>query len=95
LSKLGNDFLATIPQALELSSSPSDPRPSVDLSFRGNISGGSMLTWGLYMVGKCAVTTKDTRKWIIQRLQGIGSNTSTSVALQLVEDIIKIDQLAG
>lgn len=95
LSKLGNDCLATIPQAMELSSSSSDPRPSVDLSFRGNISGGYMLTWSLYMVGKCAVTTKDTRKWIIQRLQSIGSNTGTSIALQLVEDIIKIDQLAG
>lgn len=95
LSKLGNDFLATIPQAMELSSSPSDPRPSLDLSFRGNISGGYMLTWSLYMVGKCAVTTKETRKWIIQRLQSIGNNAGTSVALQLVEDIIKIDQLAG
>jgi hypothetical protein len=80
---------------MELASSPSDPRPSVDLSFRGNVSGGYMLTWGLYMVGKCAVTTKDTRRWIIQRLQGIGSSTGTSIALQLVEDIIKIDELAG
>jgi hypothetical protein len=95
LSKLGNDFLATIPQAMEISSSPSDPRPSLDLSFRGNVSGGYMLTWGLYMVGKCAVTTKETRKWIIQRLQSIGSNAGTSVALQLVEDIIKINQLTA
>ncbi|KAJ5438598.1 Protein of unknown function DUF3468 [Penicillium daleae] len=94
LSKLGNDFLATIPQAMELSSLPSDPRPSLDLSFRGNVTGGYMLTWGLYMVGKCAVTTKETRKWIIQRLQSIGSNSGTAVALQLAEDIIKIDQLS-
>lgn len=94
LSKLGNDFLATIPQAVELSSSPSDPHPSLDLSFRGNVRGGYMLTWGLYMVGKCAVTTKETRKWIIQRLLSIGSNSGTAVALQLAEDIIKIDQLA-
>ncbi|KAF3388711.1 hypothetical protein F1880_003342 [Penicillium rolfsii] len=95
LSKLGNDFLASIPQAMEMTSSTSDPRPSVDLSFRGNVSGGYMLIWGLYMVGKCAVTKKDTRRWIIQRLQSIGSNTGTAIALQLVEDIIKIDQLTG
>jgi hypothetical protein len=94
LSKLGNDFLATIPQAMEYASLPSDSLPSVDLSFRGNVSGGYMLTWGLYMVGKCAVTTNETRRWIIRRLQSIGRNTGTSIALQLAENIIKIDQLA-
>lgn len=94
LSKLGNDFLATIPQAMEFASSPSHALPSVDLSFRGNFSGGYMLTWGLYMVGKCAATTRETRRWIIRRLQSIGRTTGASIALQLSENIIKIDELA-
>lgn len=93
LSKLGDDILATIPQALEFLSLASGHCPSVDLTFHGSVSGGYILTWCLYMVGKCPVTKSETRKWIIQRLQDFGKNMGVSISLRLVEDIIKIDQL--
>ncbi|RLL93201.1 hypothetical protein CFD26_100363 [Aspergillus turcosus] len=93
LSNLSDDILATIPQALEFLSSASDT-PSVDLSFQGSVSGGYILTWCLYMVGKCPATKGETRKWVIQRLQDFGRNMGISVALQLVEHIVKIDHLA-
>ncbi|KAJ5316486.1 hypothetical protein PENANT_c019G03325 [Penicillium antarcticum] len=95
LSRLGDDILATIPQALEFLSSSSEHSPSVDISFRGSVSGGYILTWCLYMVGKCPATKGETRKWIIQRLQDLGQNMGISIALRLVEDIVKIDQSAG
>ncbi|KAJ5194680.1 transcriptional regulator family: Fungal Specific TF [Penicillium cinerascens] len=93
LSMLGDDILATIPQALEFLSSASNT-PSVDLSFHGSVSGGYILTWCLYMVGKCPATKAETRKWIIQRLQDFGRNMGISIALRLVDDIIMIDQFA-
>jgi hypothetical protein len=92
LSILGNNILATVPQALEFVSTAPEKPPSVDLSFRGSVSGGYMLTWCLYMVGKCAVTKSETRKCIIQHLQDIGRNTGNSIALELAEDIVRIDQ---
>ncbi|KAF9894970.1 hypothetical protein FE257_004594 [Aspergillus nanangensis] len=95
LSELGDDIIATVPQAMEFVSSVSEPHPSIDLSFNGSVSGGYMLTWCLYMVGKCVVTKNQARKWIIRRLQDIGSNMGISIALQLVDDIVKIDQLTG
>ncbi|KAK4867607.1 hypothetical protein LT330_001117 [Penicillium expansum] len=95
LSKLGDDILATIPQALGFLSSVSELCPSVDLSFQGSVSGGYILTWCLYMVGKCPATKGETRKWVIQRLQDFGWNMGISIALRLVEDIVKIDQLAS
>ena len=96
LSQLGNDFLATVPQASGyVGSTSTDCRSSADLSFQGgSVSGGYMLTWGLYMVGKCAITQKDTRKWIIQRLQHIGRDMHLSIAQHLLQDIMKIDQVA-
>ncbi|KAJ5742463.1 transcriptional regulator family: Fungal Specific TF [Penicillium nucicola] len=98
LSTLGDDILATIPQALEFLSSASADSPSVDISFRGSVSGGYILTWCLYMVGKCPVTNAETRKWIIRRLQDFGRNMGISIALRLVQDIQDIskkDQSAG
>ena len=93
LSILGDDILATVPQALELPFSAFDTT-SVDLSFHGSVSGGYILTWCLYMVGKCPATESETKKWIIQRLQVIGRNMGISIALRLVDDIVKIDQIA-
>ncbi|KAJ5820464.1 hypothetical protein N7474_006055 [Penicillium riverlandense] len=95
LSRMADDILATVPQASEFLSSASGSRRSVGFSFQRSVPGGYMLTWGLYMVGKCPVTTSETRKWVIRRLQNIGKDTGISVALQLVEHIENIDQLAG
>ncbi|CAL5865914.1 uncharacterized protein PFLUO_LOCUS120 [Penicillium psychrofluorescens] len=93
LSKLANDILATVPQASESLSSVSGSPSSAGIY--GSVPGGYMLTWCLYMVGKCPVTTSETRKWVIRRLQNIGRDTGISIALQLVEHIVKIDQWAG
>ncbi|OJJ43935.1 hypothetical protein ASPZODRAFT_72833 [Penicilliopsis zonata CBS 506.65] len=93
MSKLGTDVLATVPQVLKLVSSASGaPRPPVDLTFHGSVSGGYMLAWWLYTVGKCVVTTSEARKWIIHRLQHIGQKTGVSIAAELVEDIVQIDE---
>ncbi|KAJ5781997.1 transcriptional regulator family: Fungal Specific TF [Penicillium psychrosexuale] len=94
LSMLGDDILATIPQALEFLSSASTT-PSLDLPFHGSVSGGYILTWCLYMVGKCPATKAETRRWIIQRLQHFGRNMGISIALRLVDAIAKIDQFAA
>lgn len=94
LSILGNDILATVPQSLEFISSSPESHPSINISLRGSVSGRYMLIWCLYMVGKCAVTKRETRKWVIRHLQDIGRNTGISIALELVDNVVKIDQLA-
>jgi hypothetical protein len=94
LSTLGEDILATMPQALELLSPGSEHYPCLDLSFRGSVSGGYILTWCLYMVGKCPATRSETRRWVIQRLQEFGTKIGISIALRLVEEIVKTEQLA-
>ncbi|KAH8681792.1 hypothetical protein BX600DRAFT_31457 [Xylariales sp. PMI_506] len=93
LSDLGDDMLATVPQALGYVSSASVFHPSSNLSFQPSVPGGYMMTWCLYLVGKSPATTKKTRKWIIRRLQDIGQSAGLALALQLNEDLLKIDQL--
>ena len=95
LLKLADDMLATVPQALGFVSTAPGRDPSVDFSAHASVSGGYMLTWCLYMVGKSPVIKSKTRKWIIRHLQDIGKNAGIAMALQLLEDIIKIDRLAG
>lgn len=91
----GDDILATIPQALELLSSEIDTFTGSAAAFHGNISGGYMLAWSLAMVGKSPATRTGTRKWVIQCLQGIGEQANHYLALDIAEQIAKIDQLAG
>lgn len=93
LSNLGDNILATIPQALGFVSSVSEPQSSVDLS-AASVSGGYLLTWCLYTIGKSPVTDSKTRRWIMRRLQDIGQNGGIAMALQFVEDIDEIDKLA-
>lgn len=94
-SKLGEDVLATVPQTLKFVSSTSGAQSSVYPSFYGSVSGGYMLTWCLYVVGTSVATKSEARKWIIRCLQDIGRNMGISMALELVEDVIKISQCAG
>ena len=94
LLDLGEDILATVPQALGFVSSVSEPRSSVDLS-AASVSGGHLLTWCLYTIGKSPVTDSKTRKWIMRHLQNIGQNGGITMALQFVRDINEIDKLAG
>ncbi|KAL4893723.1 hypothetical protein BDV59DRAFT_207522 [Aspergillus ambiguus] len=95
LSELGDDILATVPQALGFVSSSKPDDISADFSSTECVSGGHMLTWCLYTVGKSPATRSKTRKWIMKRLQDIGQNSGIAMALQFVDDIDEIDRLAG
>ncbi|KAB8225761.1 hypothetical protein BDV33DRAFT_198173 [Aspergillus novoparasiticus] len=95
LSKLGKDIIATVPQALGVISSTSEVGRGIDVSSSINGSAGYMMTWPLYTAGKSSAMESEARKWIIQRLQDFGHNAGITLALQLVEDIIKIDQCAN
>lgn len=95
LSKLGDDILAIVPQAMELVCSAPEPGAPIGLSVHGSVSGGYMMIWGLFMIGKSAATKRETRKFVIRLLQDIGRNTGMSVALQVVQAAIEIDQKMG
>lgn len=92
-SKLENDMLATVPQALGFVSSASGRYQPVDFSSPAGVSGGYLLTWCLYTVGQSTVVKSKTRKWIIRRLFDIGNKAGIAVALQHLEDIVKIDEI--
>ncbi|CAG8928594.1 unnamed protein product [Penicillium salamii] len=92
-SKLENDMLATVPQALGYISSTSQPNSTVDFSSPASVSGSYLLTWVLYTVGQSTVVKSETRRWVIRRLQEIGRNAGLAVALQHHEDIVKLDQI--
>lgn len=93
LAKLGDDLVATVPQALGLVSSANCP--SVDSSLPISVSGGYMLTWSLYTAGKSSVISGKTRQWIICCLDYIAKAAGIKMASQLLEDIRELDQLAG
>ncbi|PWY82059.1 hypothetical protein BO70DRAFT_336407 [Aspergillus heteromorphus CBS 117.55] len=93
--KLGEDILATVPQTLGLVSLEPTPQTPLNFSSDANVSGGYLLIWCLYLVGRSPVTTSKSRKWIIRRLQAIGEVAGTKMALQLLADIVKMDQSAG
>jgi hypothetical protein len=95
LSRLGDDILAIVPQAMELVCSTPESGPPIGLSVQGSVSGGYMMIWGLFMIGKSAATKRQTRKWVIRLLQDLGRNTGMSVALQVVQAAIEIDQKMG
>ncbi|OGM44698.1 hypothetical protein ABOM_007378 [Aspergillus bombycis] len=95
VSKLGKDIIATVPQALGVIPSASDIGYAIDISSPINGSAGYMMTWSLYTAGKSPVMEGEGRKWIIQRLQEFGHTAGITLALQLVENIIKIDQCAN
>lgn len=88
LEELGNDLLATVPQSLDFISSTAKP-------MQGNVPGGYLLIWGLYMVGQCVVTKSETRRWVMRRLEDIGRTTGMSVTTRLIQDIKKIDDWAS
>jgi hypothetical protein len=95
LTMLGDDILATVPQTLGFVSSATEPHTPTDSSANASASGGNMLIWCLYTVGKSPVTKSWTRKWIMRRLQDIGQNGGIPMALQFVDDIDEIDKRAS
>ncbi|OQE03376.1 hypothetical protein PENSOL_c001G11868 [Penicillium solitum] len=99
LKTLGDDILATVPQSLGAVLSSTEPPTSADLSSdpsaNASASGGHLLMWCLYTVGKSPVTRGRTRKWIMKRLRDIGQKSGLPIALQFVNDIDEIDKAAS
>jgi hypothetical protein len=97
LKMLGEDILATVPQSLGAVLSPIEPHTSLssDPSANTSASGGHLLLWCLYTVGKSPVTRGHTRKWVMKRLGDIGQKAGLPMALQFVKDIDEIDKAAN
>lgn len=99
LKTLGDDILATVPQSLGAVLSPAESPTSADLSSdpsaNGSASGGHLLMWCLYTVGKSPVTRGRTRKWVMKRLRDIAQKSGLPIALQFVNDIDEIDKAAS
>ncbi|OJJ43554.1 hypothetical protein ASPZODRAFT_19277 [Penicilliopsis zonata CBS 506.65] len=102
LVKIGDDMLASIPQALGLTSgsntisTQSKPQSSMNpspLPSHTSLSAGLMLLWCLYTVGMSPVITSKARRWVIQRMTDIGKNAGISFALHLVKDLVRSDEL--
>ena len=94
MSKRGADVLASIPQSLGLLSVP-DSQSSVDSTCHTYVSGGYMLIWSLYTVGKSPVVDHRTRQWVIKQLLDISKSAGIAIALQLAQDIVEIDVMAS
>lgn len=94
LSYLGEEILAIVPQGLEFISleEEAEPCPSIGLI---KVSGGYLLVWGLYMVGKSLATNKENRRYAIRLLRDIGLTTGISVALRLVEEALEVDRMTS
>jgi hypothetical protein len=93
LANLGDEILAIVPQALKfISSEADDPCPSLGLT---SVSGGYLVVWGLFMVGKSASTKSETREWVVRLLQDIGQKMGISVALRLVDIIMQMVRMSG
>lgn len=89
----GGDVLASIPQGLGLVS-VSNSQTSVYSPSHTCVSGGYMLIWSLYTVGKSPVVDDKTRQWIIKQLKDISRGAGIAMALQLAQDVVKVDLMA-
>ncbi|KAI3024119.1 hypothetical protein CBS147347_6342 [Aspergillus niger] len=94
MTSLGEDMLATVPQMLGYVSLIGGQHISYNSTSTASVPGGYSLIWTLYMVGKSPVTKRKFRKWVIRHLQEIGQNAGFAMALQLLEGVMKIDQLS-
>ncbi|KAJ5583906.1 hypothetical protein N7450_006570 [Penicillium hetheringtonii] len=87
------EILASVPHGLGLVYIPGQYNPA-DEPPQLCVSGGYMLTWNLYTVGKSPVINNDDRKWVIDRLKGISDSAGIAMAYQLAEDLEKIGRTA-
>ena len=85
MSKRGDEILASIPQGLGLVSVPDADKPQ-----QPNVSGGYMLIWNLYTVGKSPAISYQNRQWVIKQLRGISERASIAMAFQFAEDLVEI-----
>ncbi|KAJ5814379.1 uncharacterized protein N7503_001129 [Penicillium pulvis] len=87
MSRRGEEILASVPQGLGLVMVPDADKPQ-----QPNVSGGYMLIWNLYTVGKSPTISHQTRKWIVKQLKGISESAGITMAFQLAEDLVKIEE---
>ena len=90
MSMRGQEILASVPQGLgyiSVSESPSH----ADSCSNASVSGGYMMTWSLYTVGRSPVVDDATREWIIKQLETISKSAGVAMALQLSQDMAKVD----
>lgn len=87
MSRRGMEILASVPQGLGLVSLPNANKPQ-----EPTVSGGYLLIWNLYTVGKSPAINYQNRRWVVKQLKGISESAGITMALQLAEDIVKIDQ---
>ena len=92
ISQRGEEIMASVPQGLGHVYIPGQYNPA-DEPPELCVSGGYMLTWNLYTVGKSPVITNDDREWVIKRLKGISDSAGIAMAYQLAEDLEKIGQM--
>lgn len=90
IAERGEDILSSIPQGLGLVFAPGQHQYFEEPP-QANISGGYMLVWHLYTVGKSPVIGDGDRKWVIERLKGISESAGIDMALQLAEDLAKLE----
>ena len=86
MSRRAAEILASIPQGLGLVSAPGAYVPQDP-----NVSGGYMLIWNLYTVGKCPIISPQDRLWVIMQLKGISESANIAMAFQLAEDLFKME----
>lgn len=91
MSKRGEEILASVPQGLGLVLTPEHRHPALYPS-PPSVSGGYMLIWNLYTVGKSPVIDDQDRKWVIDRLKDISESAGIEMSLQLAQDLINIKQ---
>ncbi|KAJ1709802.1 hypothetical protein NYO67_8003 [Aspergillus flavus] len=87
MSRRGEEILASVPQGLGLILLPDANKPK-----QPNISGGYMLIWNLYTVGKSPAISHQNRQWVIKQLKDISRTSGIAMAFQLAEDLVKIEQ---
>lgn len=95
LKKLGDDMLATLPQALGLVTPSVDQGSFVHYSQHARISGGHMMTWCLYTVGKSPIIKSETRRWIVRQLKKFEKGAGITMAIRFIEEIEEMSELGN
>lgn len=87
MSRRSAEILASTPQGLGLISASGAYVPQ-----EPNVSGGYMLIWNLYTVGKCPTISHQDRQWVIMQLKGISESGNIAMAFQLAEDLVRTER---
>ncbi|KAE8411723.1 hypothetical protein BDV36DRAFT_273812 [Aspergillus pseudocaelatus] len=87
MSRRGEEILASVPQGLGLVLLPDAHKPQLP-----NVSGGYMLIWNLYTVGKSPVISYQNRLWVIKQLKDVSRSAGIAMAFQLAEDLVRLER---